>query len=429
MSPEQRKKLFVFILILLSFLFLLTFFSENSAGDERKYYTYDGVVNQINVWALEHGDIVKVSNLSEIYNVENTYQGRNLWVVRVSDENNAGENGEKESQVLFLGGFEGRNWLSVEISMDLLRTLVENYEKDERIRSLIENNEIYVVPVVNPDGFQYSREHDNASNEGEGGWVKNRNATKDFGVYGVNINRNFDILWRNDLESGINDTSGTPSDFSYAGESPESEYETKALIELIKDKNFSFVILFDEKGRRVMTIPFAKDKAPFAKDSTHLQNSTDEETLNMLADYLASFLNYTVVEENPYYISGDFLDWCYAEHKLLSLKIAVGDSFIPAESDISNITANYTEMCLNAVELSYYFKNLSYINSMENEEDWRVFSSQKVWSHILEEETSYDGKGYWGVEGFENHATGSLETESFINLEGLKNPKLSFFQR
>jgi len=166
MSPEQRKKLFVFILILLSFLFLLTFFSENSAGDERKYYTYDGVVNQINVWALEHGDIVKVSNLSEIYNVENTYQGRNLWVVRVSDENNAGENGEKESQVLFLGGFEGRNWLSVEISMDLLRTLVENYEKDERIRSLIENNEIYVVPVVNPDGFQYSREHDNASNEG-----------------------------------------------------------------------------------------------------------------------------------------------------------------------------------------------------------------------------------------------------------------------
>jgi len=201
------------------------------------------------------------------------------------------------------------------------------------------------------------------------------------------------------------------------------------LIELIKDKNFSFVILFDEKGRRVMTIPFAKDKAPFAKDSTHLQNSTDEETLNMLADYLASFLNYTVVEENPYYISGDFLDWCYAEHKLLSLKIAVGDSFIPAESDISNITANYTEMCLNAVELSYYFKNLSYINSMENEEDWRAFSSQKVWSHILEEETSYDGKGYWGVEGFENHATGSLETESFINLEGLKNPKLSFFQR
>jgi len=324
-------------------LLLLVLVSRKMSADD--YHDYDGIVTQIKTWEQDpkYEEIVKITNLSEIYDVENTYEGRNLWLITISDEDTVNDDGENESQLLFLGGLEGRNWISVEICMGVIQEFIEDYQNDARITALINNSEICIIPMMNPDGSQFSRENDDPLNEGEDGWIKNRNNT-----HGTNINRNFDILWNRDLESGINDTSGNPNDFSYAGKSAASEYESQALISLIEDESFTSIVLFDDKGTTVSTIPFAKDEAPFAADESHLQNTEDEEKLNMMASYLTSFLGYTVVEVNPYIISGDFLDWCYDEHGLLSVKIAVGDSYIPSPDTIDEITANYTEMCLNA---------------------------------------------------------------------------------
>jgi len=403
-------------------LLLMIMGSDEASADD--YHDYDSMVNQINIWELESDEIVKVSDLREVYGTPNTYEGRRLWLVTISDEDTLTDGGENESQILFLGGLEGRNWMSVEICMGFLGYLVDNYQDDPRVRSLVDNNEIYVIPMVNPDGSQYSRENDDPGAEGEDGWIKNRNDT-----HGTNINRNFDHLWNRDLESGINDTSGDPDDFSYAGADIASEYESQALISLIEDRSLTSIVLFDGKGRNVTTIPFAKEEANFAEDASHVQNSEDEAALTRMADYLASLLDYAVNEENPYIISGDFLDWCYDEHRQLSVKIAVGDSYIPPQDTIAGITANYSEMCLNAVELSYYFRNLSYVNSMESESGWNVFSSQTVWSLLDDRDESYDGNACWTTEGFDNSATGSLATEKDIDLEGLAYPKLSFFHR
>ncbi len=414
--------LFVSFLSLLGLLLLLLTVSKVSSAQDG-YHDYDDMVTQINVWELEAGEIVTVSNLSEDYDLETTAEGRNLWLVTVSDEDEVNRKGEPESQVLFLGGLEGRNWMSVEVCMAFLDHIIQGYESDPRLQNLVADNEIFVIPMVNPDGSQYSRENDDPGEEGVNGWIKNRNGTD-----GVNINRNFDILWNRDLESGINDTSGDPLDFSYAGEDPGSEVESQSLMTLVQEKDLNFILLFDALGKSISTIPFAKDEAPFAKDESDLMNSEDQETLDRLSGYVASFLDYNELRENPYIICGDFLDWCYNEDRLLSLKIGVGESYIPLENELEDLNVPYTEMCLNAVELSYYFENFSFMDSMEGEEDWENFSSPEGTWHLLEDRArAYDGKACWAIDGFQNDSTGSLETGKFINLEGSENPKFSFF--
>ena len=184
-------------LALLVLVLFLVLGSNQASGDE--YYDYDSMVNELKTWAQEPSseDIVTVSDLSEIYPVPNTEEGRSLWMVTISDQDSLDRDGEQEPKLLFIGGLEGRNWLSVEACMALAETLVKDYQVDPRIQRLVDNNEIYLIPMVNPDGSQYSRDNDDPLDQGEAGWIKNLNDEK-----GVNINRNFDVLWNRDLESG-----------------------------------------------------------------------------------------------------------------------------------------------------------------------------------------------------------------------------------
>ena len=58
--------------------------------------------------------------------------------------------------------------ISVEIPLAIIKTLTENYSVDTRIKSLVDNRDIWIVPMLNPDGHVYVEEEDSM-------WRKNRN--------------------------------------------------------------------------------------------------------------------------------------------------------------------------------------------------------------------------------------------------------------
>jgi carboxypeptidase A2 len=67
----------------------------------------------------------------------------------------------------------------------LVYNLVTKYGKDDRITALLDQAEFLVIPVVNPDGFEYTWESNRM-------WRKNRRPNGGlFGGYGVDLNRNF----------------------------------------------------------------------------------------------------------------------------------------------------------------------------------------------------------------------------------------------
>jgi len=102
-----------------------------------------------------------------------TYEGRTVYYVRLSDNPDVDEN---EPEVLYTGVHH----------------------------ALVDNIEMYFIPVVNPDGYVYNQQ---TNPNGGGMWRKNRRNNGD-GTYGVDPNRNYSYLW------GYNNTGSSPTSSS-----------------------------------------------------------------------------------------------------------------------------------------------------------------------------------------------------------------------
>ncbi len=165
--------------------------------------------------------------ISEKWSIGQSHQGRDLWCFRVSDNPEVDEN---EPEILIDGMHHAREIMSSEFPIMFAEYLAQNYGTDPDITWLLDNRELYIVPIVNPDGVVYN---ESTNPNGGGMWRKNRRNNGN-GSYGVDPNRNYPYQW------GFNNSgsSGDPSSETYRGPSAGSEPEIQALMQLINNHNF-----------------------------------------------------------------------------------------------------------------------------------------------------------------------------------------------
>ena len=129
-----------------------------------------------------------------------------------------------------------REWITVEMTRRLLHHVLDNYGKDPAITTLVNQTELWFVPVANPDGYDYT------FTEGNRLWRKNLRDNNGDGqitaIDGVDPNRNYSYKWGWDNEGSSPD----PSSETYRGPAPNSEPETKALDGLFRRIGFEFFI-------------------------------------------------------------------------------------------------------------------------------------------------------------------------------------------
>ena len=104
------------------------------------------MVAEIKATQAAHPDIVQLRSIGK------SYQGRDLWVAKVSD-NVATD--EPEPEVMFDGLHHAREHLSLEQTLAILRWLSQGYGTDQRITDIVNAREIWIVFAVNPDGAEY----------------------------------------------------------------------------------------------------------------------------------------------------------------------------------------------------------------------------------------------------------------------------------
>ena len=130
--------------------------------------------------------------------------------------------------VLYIGAQHAREWITPEMNRRLMHYLLENYTRDRKVRELINTRELWIVPVANPDGYDWTFEQDQRL------WRKNLRDNNGNGTIepgdGVDLNRNFAYKWGYDNEGSSPD----PTSETYRGPSPTSEPENKALEALVK---------------------------------------------------------------------------------------------------------------------------------------------------------------------------------------------------
>jgi len=131
-------------------------FSMFAEPTPAKYHSHDEVI--AGLIALED------SGVAQTYIIGNTHEGRDIWAVKISDNPSVDE---EESGAIFLGCHHARERISVEVPLFIAQYLTDNYDTDAEVRHLVDNCEIWIVPVLNPDGYEYSRTSDRM-------WRKNR---------------------------------------------------------------------------------------------------------------------------------------------------------------------------------------------------------------------------------------------------------------
>ncbi|MEC9047494.1 MAG: M14 family zinc carboxypeptidase [Planctomycetota bacterium] len=155
---------------------------------------------------------------SQKVSIGQSVEGRDLWMVKISD--NVGVD-EGEPEVLYDALHHAREPLSMSTTLLFMDELLDGYGVDPEATFLIDERELYFIPCVNPDGYEYNRA---IAPNGGGMWRKNRRANGG-GSFGVDLNRNYATQW-----SAPNGGSSTnPSSDLYRGPAPFSEPETSAV--------------------------------------------------------------------------------------------------------------------------------------------------------------------------------------------------------
>lgn len=193
------------------------------------YYTFAQMTAAIDALVLAYPSIASKTSIGT------SVQGRDLWVIKISD--NVGTDETNEPEVYFQGVQHAREAIGGSSMIFLMQYLCEAYMAgDTKIINLVNNREIFILPCMNPDGWEYNR---STNPNGGGGWRKNRKVIATGPTeYGVDLNRNWNVDWANcaGAVGGSSCGSGTPttSNGTYWGTTPFSEPETQAVRNFIR---------------------------------------------------------------------------------------------------------------------------------------------------------------------------------------------------
>jgi len=144
--------------VMITFLLLTTMFSAMTLGDEksdqqfdetnRAFHDYDSLTTELETIAATYPSI------TNLYELGQSVQGRSIWGLKITDNPDIEEN---EVEIQFEGCHHGNEYMSVEMPLNLAWLLVENYSVDPTITEYIDTREIWIVPLVNPDGREMSQ--------------------------------------------------------------------------------------------------------------------------------------------------------------------------------------------------------------------------------------------------------------------------------
>jgi hypothetical protein len=168
---------------------------------------------------------------------------------------------------LLMGTHHAREWPSAEHTLEFAYDLLRNYGRDSRTTQLVQSTRTIVIPVVNPDGFNISRE---AATIGDFSLfdyeMKRKNCrvsastpskyakgtcddNKAGRLRGTDLNRDYGGLW------GGSGASTVWSDDTYRGDGPFSEPEVQNIRELISTRQVTNLITNHTFSNLVLRVP------------------------------------------------------------------------------------------------------------------------------------------------------------------------------
>lgn len=226
-----------------------------------RYHTYEEVVSELDSLAQAYPELTRLVPIGA-----STEDSLTIWALVISDSADWWFMSH-EPVVLYNGIHHAEELLGAEICMYMAKDLLTRYGVDPKVTSWVDNTEIWLVPILNPDGHAIVF-------EGLETWRKNKRDNNSNGVFdpdsdGVDLNRNYDFNW----EFG-DSTAASPY---YRGSSSFSERETQALRLLAYEKRFVFNVCYHSARTglgEVVYYPW-RWEGQFSPDHPHIKQVAD----------------------------------------------------------------------------------------------------------------------------------------------------------
>lgn len=297
------------------------------SGDSR-FHNYAELTSELQTLQTENPDLVRVHSIGK------SLEGRDIWAIHINtNEADLEARSSARPGAIYMGNHHAREHLSLEIPLMLAQHLVNNRRSPE-ISALLDSRDIWIIPMVNPDGAEYD-----ISTGRYKMWRKNRRDNGK-GKFGVDLNRNYSFGW------GTGGSSKDPSSDVFMGPAPFSEPETQAIRDFVSSHLNAKVLLTFHTFSELILYPWGGKNDPIA-------DTRDRAVFEKMATTMAGWNNYTPEPASDLYIaSGDTVDWAYGTHKIfaftfeLSPKDMWDGGFYPGQSVIDRVFNDNLKPCL-----------------------------------------------------------------------------------
>jgi hypothetical protein len=307
---------------------------------DSKYHTYTEMA------AFLDAEVAKAPAIIRKFSIGKSYAGRDIWAVKISDRV---ATDEAEPEVMFDGLHHAREHLSAEMNIELIRWLVDGYATDGRIRHIVDTREIYVIPMVNPDGGQYD-----LTGNPYRAWRKNRQPNSGTTAVGTDLNRNYRYRW-----ACCGGSSSSKGSDTYHGSKALSAPEAAAVAHFMDSRviagrqQLKAAITFHTAGQQILW-PYGYTRTDVPSDMT----TDDHAALVALGKKMATMNGYKPMQSSSLYITdGDEIDDAYGLHHIFMYTFEMYPSgvtslsrFYPADEKIAPETIRNKEAVLYLLE-------------------------------------------------------------------------------
>ncbi len=295
-------------------------------GSMGGFFTYSEVEAKLDEFRTNYPTLITARS-----SIGKSRQNRDLWAVKISDNPDIDE---PEPEAIIDSLTHAREPQGMMSTLYFMDWVLENYPTDPMAKFLVEEREMWIVPVQNPDGYVYNEQ---TNPNGGGMWRKNRRYNN-FYSRGVDLNRNWSYKWGYDNMG----SSGSPSSETYRGPSAMSEPEDQAMGSFISSRGAVERLSIHCYGN-MWIIPWCYDYIL----------TPDDALFRAVADEMApDGYDIGTSWELLYLVNGGSVDWDYGDQGILTFSPEMGrvtDGFWPSTDRIVPIAQK------NLPSLQYFF--------------------------------------------------------------------------
>ena len=177
------------------------------------YHTWSEINADLLAFEQNFPAIARRVDLTLAYGAPKTHGNRDIFALKISDNPQFDED---EPAILVVGNHHARELNTIELALDVASRVLSAYGTDPQLTQLVDENVLWILPTMNPDGLEHVWNVDNF-------WRKNRRNNGN-GIWGVDLNRNYPFFW---AQCG---SSGNTGSNTYHGPGAGSEPETQTMM-------------------------------------------------------------------------------------------------------------------------------------------------------------------------------------------------------